>query len=194
LVINPFAGGGPVSVDAAEPSILLEVIMRGRRLLAEEEEMPSLAGTEMRDNLLAMQQLKKLQQGHLSQQEQQQKERRMAEGAILLGHYVHHPSYQPPPPTYKDHDEGSLEKEGSSMGNVEGDARGSTKAAIGELLRGVGVGGLDDQFEAIFRRVFASRLLPRHLVNEMGIRHVRGLLLYGEDNAFYSHTESLIIA
>jgi ATP-dependent 26S proteasome regulatory subunit len=31
----------------------------------------------------------------------------------------------------------------------------------------------------IFRRAFASRIYPAHLVEQMGINHVRGMLLYG---------------
>lgn len=48
------------------------------------------------------------------------------------------------------------------------------------MLRTVGVGGLDGPFEQIFRRVFASRLAPKELVREMGVKHVRGLLLHGK--------------
>ncbi len=42
----------------------------------------------------------------------------------------------------------------------------------------LGVGGLDKEFSAIFRRAFASRLYPG-LMRELGMNHVRGLLLYG---------------
>ncbi|KAI0479360.1 P-loop containing nucleoside triphosphate hydrolase protein [Xylariaceae sp. FL0804] len=43
----------------------------------------------------------------------------------------------------------------------------------------MGIGGLDDEFSTIFRRAFASRVFPSSLVAEMGISHVKGLLLYG---------------
>ena len=43
----------------------------------------------------------------------------------------------------------------------------------------VGIGGLDSEFAAIFRRAFASRVFPPGLVDKLGIQHVRGLLLYG---------------
>ncbi|KIM29575.1 hypothetical protein M408DRAFT_67819, partial [Serendipita vermifera MAFF 305830] len=43
----------------------------------------------------------------------------------------------------------------------------------------VGIGGLDSEFAAIFRRAFASRMFPRGLVEKLGIRHVKGILLYG---------------
>ena len=42
----------------------------------------------------------------------------------------------------------------------------------------LGIGGLDKEFAAIFRRAFASRLYPG-LMREMGMNHVRGILLYG---------------
>ncbi|EZG52949.1 putative N-ethylmaleimide sensitive protein [Gregarina niphandrodes] len=43
----------------------------------------------------------------------------------------------------------------------------------------LGIGGLDVQFADIFRRAFASRVYSPALVQELGITHVRGLLLYG---------------
>lgn len=43
----------------------------------------------------------------------------------------------------------------------------------------MGIGGLDDQFNMIFRRAFASRMFPPKIVAEMGINHVKGMLLYG---------------
>ncbi|KAI1706885.1 ATPase family associated with various cellular activities (AAA) domain-containing protein [Ditylenchus destructor] len=43
----------------------------------------------------------------------------------------------------------------------------------------MGIGGLDEQFGEIFRRAFASRMLPESVRNEMGIIHTRGILLYG---------------
>jgi len=38
----------------------------------------------------------------------------------------------------------------------------------------MGIGGLDREFSAIFRRVFASRLFPPGLVEKLGIQHVKG--------------------
>jgi len=43
----------------------------------------------------------------------------------------------------------------------------------------LGVGGADAQLGQIFRRVFASRSAPPELVKQLGIRHVKGLLLHG---------------
>ena len=42
-----------------------------------------------------------------------------------------------------------------------------------------GVGGLDDEFLTIFRRVFASRMVAPEVVQKLGMRHVKGMLLYG---------------
>jgi len=33
----------------------------------------------------------------------------------------------------------------------------------------MGIGGLDDQFSAIFRRAFASRVFPPEIVEQLGI-------------------------
>ncbi len=43
----------------------------------------------------------------------------------------------------------------------------------------MGIGGLDKQFEIIFRRAFASRIIPDKVAKDLGINHVRGILLYG---------------
>lgn len=47
------------------------------------------------------------------------------------------------------------------------------------LFAQLGVGGADAQLGQIFRRVFASRSAPPELVKQLGIRHVKGLLLHG---------------
>jgi len=42
-----------------------------------------------------------------------------------------------------------------------------------------GIGGLEQQFDGIFRRAFANRNLSPKLLTALGIKHVRGILLYG---------------
>lgn len=46
-------------------------------------------------------------------------------------------------------------------------------------LENMGIGGLDNEFQQIFRRAFASRIISPDLVDKLGLRHVKGLLLYG---------------
>lgn len=43
----------------------------------------------------------------------------------------------------------------------------------------MGIGGLDKEFSTIFRRAFASRLFPPEYIEQLAIKHVRGILLYG---------------
>ncbi len=43
----------------------------------------------------------------------------------------------------------------------------------------MGIGGLDKEFQEIFRRAFNSRRYPPHVIEKYGIKHVRGMLLYG---------------
>lgn len=43
----------------------------------------------------------------------------------------------------------------------------------------MGIGGLDKEFNAIFRRAFASRVYPPELVEKLGCKHVKGILLFG---------------
>lgn len=46
-------------------------------------------------------------------------------------------------------------------------------------LENMGIGGLDQEFQQIFRRAFASRIISPDLVEKLGLRHVKGLLLFG---------------
>ncbi|KAM8836688.1 vesicle-fusing ATPase-like isoform 3-T3 [Spinachia spinachia] len=43
----------------------------------------------------------------------------------------------------------------------------------------MGIGGLDKEFSDIFRRAFASRVFPPDIVEQMGGKHVKGILLFG---------------
>ncbi|RZC38213.1 vesicle-fusing ATPase 1-like, partial [Asbolus verrucosus] len=43
----------------------------------------------------------------------------------------------------------------------------------------MGIGGLGKEFNAIFRRAFASRVFPPEIVEQLGCKHVKGILLYG---------------
>ena len=54
----------------------------------------------------------------------------------------------------------------------------------------MGIGGLDNEFNAIFRRAFASRVFPPEIIEQLGCKHVKGILLYGPPGKFL--TKSLI--
>jgi len=43
----------------------------------------------------------------------------------------------------------------------------------------MGIGGLDGEFNAIFRRAFASRVFPPEIMEQLGCSHVKGILLHG---------------
>ena len=38
----------------------------------------------------------------------------------------------------------------------------------------MGIGGLDNEFNKIFRRAFASRIFPIEVIRKTGLNHVRG--------------------
>ncbi|CAN6980492.1 unnamed protein product [Brassica oleracea var. botrytis] len=42
-----------------------------------------------------------------------------------------------------------------------------------------GISGLGAEFADIFRRAFASRVFPPHVTSRLGIKHVKGMLLFG---------------
>lgn len=61
-----------------------------------------------------------------------------------------------------------------------GSGGGGTSIFLGDFdFEKLGIGGLDKEFNKIFRRAFASRIWPQHIIKQMGINHVRGMLLYG---------------
>ncbi|ESN92582.1 hypothetical protein HELRODRAFT_189514 [Helobdella robusta] len=43
----------------------------------------------------------------------------------------------------------------------------------------MGIGGLDKEFSTIFRRAFASRVFPPEVIEQIGLKHCRGVLLHG---------------
>lgn len=73
---------------------------------------------------------------------------------------------------------------------AEGSALNLTGKAKGKIVRQsiinpdwdfgkMGIGGLDNEFNAIFRRAFASRVFPPEIIEQLGVKHVKGILLYG---------------
>lgn len=73
-------------------------------------------------------------------------------------------------------------KDARSPINLKGSTR---RPAANSVIRpdfkfeDLGIGGLDKEFSDIFRRAFASRIVPPGLADKLGIQHVRGILLYG---------------
>lgn len=65
--------------------------------------------------------------------------------------------------------------------NLKGGAKRSANAIVRPdfSFETLGIGGLDDEFSTIFRRAFASRIFPPNLIEQLGIMHVKGILLYG---------------
>ncbi|XP_073345931.1 vesicle-fusing ATPase-like [Pagrus major] len=72
--------------------------------------------------------------------------------------------------------------ESSSMTLVgKSKTRGSRQSIISPdwNFERMGIGGLDKEFSDIFRRAFASRVFPTDIVEQMGCKHVKGILLFG---------------
>lgn len=78
-----------------------------------------------------------------------------------------------------------LKAKGSNLVSLEGTkisggAAGGSNIFLSDFdFEKLGIGGLDAEFNQIFRRAFASRIWPPHIIKQMGIMHVRGMLLYG---------------
>lgn len=76
-----------------------------------------------------------------------------------------------------------FEKSETSSMTLVGKAktRGSRQSIISPdwNFEKMGIGGLDKEFSDIFRRAFASRVFPPDIVEQMGCKHVKGILLYG---------------
>ena len=63
---------------------------------------------------------------------------------------------------------------------VAGGSGGASNIFLSDFdFEKLGIGGLDAEFNEIFRRAFASRIWPSHIIRQLGINHVRGMLLYG---------------
>lgn len=69
----------------------------------------------------------------------------------------------------------SLNLKGTKMGKVERQSIINPDFDFNKM----GIGGLDKEFNAIFRRAFASRVFPPEVVIQLGLKHVKGILLYG---------------
>ncbi|XP_067641395.1 vesicle-fusing ATPase 1 [Eurosta solidaginis] len=69
----------------------------------------------------------------------------------------------------------SLNLQGKSKGKIVRQSIINPDWDFGKM----GIGGLDNEFNAIFRRAFASRVFPPELVEQLGCKHVKGILLYG---------------
>ncbi|XP_064598208.1 vesicle-fusing ATPase-like [Liolophura sinensis] len=76
-----------------------------------------------------------------------------------------------------------FEKAENSPLNLTGKSKGATaRTSIINPdwdFNQMGIGGLDKEFSAIFRRAFASRVFPAEVIEQLGMKHVRGILLYG---------------
>ncbi len=73
-------------------------------------------------------------------------------------------------------------KDAKSPINLKGSMR---RPAANSIVRpdfkfeDMGIGGLDKEFSDIFRRAFASRIIPPAFAEKIGVQHVRGILLFG---------------
>jgi vesicle-fusing ATPase len=68
-------------------------------------------------------------------------------------------------------------KETNSKIRIKSSARKAAPNAViapNFKFEDMGIGGLDQEFSAIFRRAFASRVFPPGLVEKLGIQHVKG--------------------
>ncbi|ESP04291.1 hypothetical protein LOTGIDRAFT_207527 [Lottia gigantea] len=77
-----------------------------------------------------------------------------------------------------------FEKAEGSQINLKGKSKGKTAQQQSIInpdwdFNKMGIGGLDKEFSAIFRRAFASRVFPPDIVEQLGMKHVRGILLFG---------------
>lgn len=77
----------------------------------------------------------------------------------------------------------TFEKAEGSTVNLTGKSKGKVtqRSIINPTwdFQRMGIGGLDKEFNAIFRRAFASRVFPAELVEQLGVKHVKGILLFG---------------
>lgn len=74
----------------------------------------------------------------------------------------------------------TFEKGPGSLIQLSGGSAGAPKLFKPNWeFESMGIGGLDKEFADIFRRAFASRIFPPSVVQQLGIQHVKGILLHG---------------
>ncbi|KAJ3211728.1 transport between ER and Golgi ATPase protein [Entophlyctis luteolus] len=75
----------------------------------------------------------------------------------------------------------NLTKAADSSVKLKGGSKSHTQLLIQPNFKfeDMGIGGLDKEFSQIFRRAFASRIFPPHIVEKLGIQHVKGMILFG---------------
>ncbi|OAF70988.1 Vesicular-fusion protein SEC18 [Intoshia linei] len=74
----------------------------------------------------------------------------------------------------------STQQSNVTLGNVKKTEENfHSPFAVDVDFQDIGVGGLNDEFQTIFRRAFITRLFPPTIMHEMGIKHCRGILLHG---------------
>ena len=73
------------------------------------------------------------------------------------------------------------------IGRAIGDSAHTALISPDWDFKQMGIGGLDKEFSDIFRRAFASRVFPPDVVEQMGMKHVRGILLYGPPGVTYMY-------
>lgn len=75
-----------------------------------------------------------------------------------------------------------FEKSDNSSINLIGNAKGmQTRQSIINPdwdFQKMGIGGLDNEFSAIFRRAFASRVFPPEIVQQLGIFLLKCLVIF----------------
>mmetsp|Transcript_34153 Transcript_34153/g.106976 ORF Transcript_34153/g.106976 Transcript_34153/m.106976 type:complete len:811 (-) Transcript_34153:40-2472(-) len=73
----------------------------------------------------------------------------------------------------------ALQLKESSQSSHPHQVRGSKLFSPEFSLESLGIGGLSSEVGSIFRRAFASRVYPPSVLSRMGLKHIRGVLLYG---------------
>lgn len=68
---------------------------------------------------------------------------------------------------------------GSSNINIDGISDDISTHIMSIDFEKLGIGGLGKEFTQIFRRAFASRTYPNNIIKKLGIKHIKGILLYG---------------
>jgi vesicle-fusing ATPase len=72
-----------------------------------------------------------------------------------------------------------VRKSGPRLAGAAGPTKTNAILSSNFQFEELGIGGLDKEFNIIFRKAFGSRLLDPAVSKQLGLQHVRGLLLYG---------------
>jgi vesicle-fusing ATPase len=76
-------------------------------------------------------------------------------------------------------DETAIFVSGKGIKDISGNGGNGIDISLNTNYEKLGVGGMNKEFITIFRRAFISRVMPRDIIEKLGVKHIRGMIMFG---------------